>query len=158
MRRITFQGYTFTLYPLDAKRNVPVMAIPGKPLHRFGSGPFCEFSLPQGVDKCKYKRGLYIFVVNGEVRYLGRCLTTYKQRLSEYGRILPSDRCKKNGQPTNCHINSELNAAFNAESYVEIGICPLDFEGVDGDAIIEAAEQIVLDKMRKDNPYWNLRY
>ena len=151
MRSISFQGNTFTLFPLTAKTNVSVKTNSIIPKHRFGSGPFCDFSIPQQISE---QRGLYIFVVNGKEVYLGRCLTTFRKRLREYGHIAPSNCYVKNGQPTNCHINAALNDAFMSGAIVEVGVCPINGK----DNLIKKAEQRALDGMRKQNPFWNLNY
>ena len=100
------------------------------------------------------KRGLYIFVIGGKVRYLGRCLDDYSIRMKEYGHISPSD-CYAKGRPTNCHVNQELNKAFNAEVKVEFGICPMASD----DDSIKAAEKALLNKMKASpQSYWNMSY
>lgn len=152
MGQLIFQGRAFTLYPLTASTDVSVKTIQANNKNRFGTGPFCSFEIPAQIPN--QKRGLYIIVVDGSVRYLGRCLTNFPKRLSEYGHIAPSNCYKKNGQPTNCHINAALNASFKSGAKVEIGICPIRGK----DEAIKAAEQKALDGMRQNNPYWNLNY
>ena len=120
-------------------------------VHRFGHGLFCGFDIPPGIPD---RKGLYVFVINGEVLYLGRCLTTFKKRLKEYGHISPSNCAEKNGQLTNCHVNIELNNAFKSGARVEVGISPMSCD----EKGIKAAERKALDGMRKINPYWTLKY
>lgn len=71
-------------------------------LHKYGQGPFCEFSAPKEIEECK---GIYIFIVNGIVKYVGRCQDNFKTRITQgYGHISPRN-CYKGGQLTNCHVN-----------------------------------------------------
>ena len=75
------------------------------PLNNYGEGPFCEFDVPADIGD---KKGIYIFVVNDKVKYLGRCLNTFRKRVSEgYGHISPRN-CFKGGQPTNCTLIESL--------------------------------------------------
>ena len=63
-------------------------------------------------------KGLYIWVVNGKVKYLGRCGDNFKKRVNQgYGKI-NAKNCFIDGQTTNCHLNSEINKIENVEFYV----------------------------------------
>ena len=148
----SFFGYTFTLYPLSADQtNLPSPSNHSKPLHRFGNGPFCGFKAPTAIVG---KKGVYIFMVDGEVKYVGRCLDDFEKRISrEYGHIYPSDCCLVHGQQTNCHINHELNDAFVSGKRVEIGILPIK-----DDAIIRQTETDIINQMRQTLPFWNISY
>lgn len=152
MSEIVFHGVSFTTYTLkpEATSILPPI-IPGKTPHFYGNGPFCQFSpLSQVIGK----RGLYVFVVDDKVHYLGRCLDDYGIRMREYGHITSSD-CYNNGRPTNCHVNQELNNAFTADKKVAFGIYPM----VDDDESIKTAEKTLLKKMKSSpQTYWNLSY
>ena len=72
------------------------------PLHRYGRGPFCRFSVAKGWKKA----GVYTLDVDGDKLYVGEC-----QNLEErwgprgYGTIQPRN-CFEGGQQTNCRINN----------------------------------------------------
>jgi len=73
----------------------------GLPLHRYGAGPFCSFSIPADL----HVAGVYLLLVDDSACYVGEC-----QNLSErfnsrgYGQIQPRN-CYKGGQQTNCRLN-----------------------------------------------------
>ncbi len=73
-------------------------------LNRYGDDVYCDFRVDDpGTAKLK---GLYCFVVDGQVRYLGRCTDSYTKRINQgYGRIHPKN-CFRDGQTTNCHLNA----------------------------------------------------
>ena len=147
----TFFGQRFSLYDI-VKYSVNCPTNTGKTeIHSYGNGPFCKFDCPSAI---KDKRGLYVFVIDGKVKYLGRCLTTYKQRIQQgYGRISPDNCSKVGGQPTNCHVNIELNKAFASGKKVQIGILPMESK-----ERIPEMERQMISKMRQQNPFWNLQY
>src|SRR5690606_34594825 len=72
-------------------------------LNKNGDLDYTEFNI---TDK-KYlmKKGLYAYVVNGELKYIGRCRDNFKKRINQgYGKIHPKN-CFIDGQSTNCHLN-----------------------------------------------------
>lgn len=121
------------------------------PLNNYGEGPFCEFDVPADIGD---KKGIYIFVINDKVKYVGRCLNTFKKRISQgYGHISPRN-CYKGGQPTNCHINRELNKAFEKGAKVFIGI-----HSMDDNSEIRELEKKLLKKQEMINPdNWNIQH
>ena len=154
---LTYCDTQFTLYPLKAITTDIKDVHDGynnhakHPLHDYGKGAFCEFDAPDGI--CD-KRGIYIFVVDGRVKYLGRCLNTFKKRRSEgYGHISPRN-CYKGGQPTNCHINRELNKAFKTGASVFIGIHEMD----DIAAIRELEKKLLKEQERNNPDNWNIQH
>lgn len=91
------------------------------PLNQYGKGPFCDFRI---IDQLSDK-GLYVFIVNGTVRYLGRCLNSFGKRINMgYGHISPRN-CFLGGQTTNCHINWSINKSVSDGFTIEIGLCSL---------------------------------
>jgi hypothetical protein len=70
-------------------------------LNRYGSGPFCTFSIGQSQKA----PGVYALTSNEELVYIGKC-----QSLADrfgprgYGAIHPKN-CYVGGQPTNCKVN-----------------------------------------------------
>ena len=83
-------------------------------LNKYGDNTFCHFKLNSHLND----KGLYIWVVNGKVKYLGRCSDNFKKRVNQgYGKI-NAKNCFVDGQATNCHLNSKINKIENIEFYV----------------------------------------
>jgi len=112
-------------------------------LNKYGDRKYCNFYMDD--EKFINKPGLYSFFNNGELRYIGRCLDSYKKRLNQgYGKIHPKN-CYLDGQATNCHLN-----ALIAENYASVSfyVCPLSNE----------TEIRLLEKelIKKYQPPWNI--
>ncbi|MBI3009643.1 MAG: GIY-YIG nuclease family protein [Candidatus Omnitrophica bacterium] len=88
------------------------------PLHKYGRGNFCKFGIPAAW---KQKEGVYLIVLNGEVKYVGECVDLH-QRFYDYGTISPR-KCFEGGQPTNCKINKLI--LRNAGEAVDVLFCLL---------------------------------
>ena len=83
-------------------------------LNKYGDNTFCHFKLKSHLDD----KGLYIWVVNGKIKYLGRCNDNFKKRVHQgYGKI-SAKNCFIDGQATNCHLNSKINNMNNVEFFV----------------------------------------
>lgn len=83
-------------------------------LNKYGDNTFCHFKLKSHLND----KGIYIWVVNGEIKYLGRCSDNFKKRVNQgYGKI-NAKNCFIDGQATNCHLNSKINEIENIEFYV----------------------------------------
>lgn len=85
-------------------------------LHKYGRGPFCRFSLPmiwQG------KMGVYIIIVDGEVKYAGECEDLANRFNMGYGNISPRN-CFEGGQQTNCRINHKILELSKKNSLIEV--------------------------------------
>ena len=92
------------------------------------------------------KKGIYAFYVGEELRYIGRCRDTMKQRINQgYGKIHPKN-CYIDGQSTNCHLNAKVTEAGHE---VDLWLCPLESD----DEII-LAEAKLIGKFR---PIWNVQ-
>ncbi|MCW5876916.1 MAG: hypothetical protein KIS85_08545 [Anaerolineales bacterium] len=88
-------------------------------LNSYGDMEYCNFSIE--TKQVMDKKGLYLYVVNEEIIYIGSCVSSFRQRInSGYGRISPKN-CYRDGQATNCKINSQL-AKTNGD--FELYICP----------------------------------
>jgi hypothetical protein len=74
----------------------------GHPLHAYGEGPFCRFSIPRDW---KGRSGVYILLVDGAPKYVGKCADLDRRMNREYGSIAPR-ACFRKGQQTNCRINN----------------------------------------------------
>lgn len=69
------------------------------------------------------KKGLYIYTVDNKLRYIGRCLDTFKKRINQgYGKIHPKN-CYKDGQATNCHLNSLITKNRGS---VSLWVCTME--------------------------------
>ena len=75
----------------------------GLALHKYGTGPFCKFKIPGNITKS----GVYAFVVNDRVKYVGECENLTKRFNMGYGSISPRS-CYRGGRETNCRINTLL--------------------------------------------------
>jgi Nuclease subunit of the excinuclease complex len=74
---------------------------PTKKLHKYGEGSFCEFSID---PKWSGVAGVYIYVVNDVIIYVGQCRDLAKRFNTGYGSISPR-ACFAGGQSTNCKMN-----------------------------------------------------
>jgi hypothetical protein len=72
----------------------------GLPLHKYGTGPFCKFSIP----RTQPRSGVYIISVDDEARYVGESEDLASRFNTGYGNISPRN-CFAGGQDTNCRIN-----------------------------------------------------
>ena len=85
-------------------------------LNAYGDLTYCQFTIAEHLNEV----GLYIFATVGKIRYLGRCLDSFQNRLNQgYGKIHPKN-CYRDGQSTNCHLNNLINVNRNE---LEFGIC-----------------------------------
>lgn len=83
-------------------------------LNKYGDNTYCHFKLISHLND----KGIYIWVLNEEVKYLGRCSDNFKKRVNQgYGKI-NAKNCFIDGQATNCHLNSKINKIDNIEFYV----------------------------------------
>jgi len=92
-----------------------------------------------------HAKGLYTFLVDGQVKYIGRCLDSFGKRINQgYGKIHPKN-CYLDGQSTNCHLNALIS---RYRDRVTLFVCPLT-----DDKEIEYLEKILIQKHR---PEWNI--
>ncbi len=92
------------------------------PLHKFGQGPFCRFSVAKGWRK----GGVYALMGGDHELYFGQCqdLETRWGPMG-YGAIQPRN-CFKGGQETNCRINNLILNAIKRKTemtlwFLEVG-------------------------------------
>ena len=90
-------------------------------LNKNGDKKYCEVIL-ENVDLSR--KGLYVFVVNNVIMYLGRSSKiAYKSRLKgDYFRITPA-KCYRTGQSTSCRVNSLINSSIDD---VYVGLYPME--------------------------------
>lgn len=110
-------------------------------LNKYGDKTFCTFSIAQ----YRGQKGLYSYVVDGKIKYIGRCKDNFGKRINQgYGRIHPKN-CYIDGQATNCHLNSLI--AENKNN-IEFFVCPLQ-----NDTEIDLFERYLI---QKEQPLWNI--
>lgn len=91
----------------------------GIPLHAWGSGPFCRFQIPPQAPES----GVYVIVVNDEVKYVGETENLTNRFNNGYGSISPR-ACYTGGQSTNCHVNSLILVDATKGSRIELWFTP----------------------------------
>ena len=114
-------------------------------LNPHGDKRFCSFSIndPQFMDA----KGLYCYRVDGKIKYIGRCLDSFRKRINQgYGKIHPKN-CFLDGQSTNCHLNTLI--ASNLDR-VTLFICKMT-----EDREIEYLEKMLI---KKEQPEWNVTF
>lgn len=112
-------------------------------LNKYGDNKFCEFSIDQNLSD----KGLYCYITDGQIKYVGRCTNNFKRRINQgYGKIHPKN-CFIDGQATNCHLNSLINKTSN----VEFGICKMTDQTTER---IKELERLILTCNRFE---WNIQ-
>lgn len=109
------------------------------PLHTYGVGPFCRFSIPVNL----HGSGVYLLTVNDDVKYVGETENLSIRFNSGYGTISPRNPFK-GGQSTNCRINNLILGATKSDTPVQLW-----FKATDS---YKTLEQELIDSIR---PPWN---
>lgn len=87
----------------------------GLPLNQYGSGSFCRFRVPTGMNRA----GIYFIMAGERVMYIGEC-EDFSQRFNAgYGQISPRN-CFKGGQETNCRVNRLIRECVEAGGDVSV--------------------------------------
>lgn len=84
-------------------------------LHEFGCGEFCKFKLQNAKDTC----GVYAWVINNEVVYIGEAVNFRKRFNMGYGIISPRN-CFEGGQKTNCKMNRVVLEEYKNNNTIDI--------------------------------------
>ena len=89
----------------------------GKPLHKYGSGSFCNFKL----KNAKAVAGVYVWVIQGETEplYIGETNDLKKRFNSNYG-VIYSANCFKGGRMTNCRMNKVVLEKYIGGQKIDI--------------------------------------
>ena len=112
-------------------------------LNKYGDLSYSHFWIDD--KKILNKKGIYIYKLEKDIKYVGRCLDNFNKRINfGYGTIHPKN-CYLDGQATNCHMNSKITR--NTYS-VTLWICTLD-----NDMDIIDIENKLIEKY---NPTWNI--
>ena len=117
-------------------------------LNAYGDLTYCTFRITQ-EDRLTQK-GLYIYTVDSQIKYIGRCKDSFKKRINQgYGKIHPTN-CYKHGQSTNCHLNSLIaenpeNVAFYVHTLTN-------------DEVIKNTERELIQEYKlKQEELWNIQ-
>jgi len=111
-------------------------------LNPYGDKTYCKFK----VSSPNYGNlsGVYCFTLDYDVVYVGRSHDPFEKRLNQgYGNISPKN-CYRDGQSTNCHINSLI---AKSQDQVAFHVCP-----VANDADIDPLERQLIQML---HPHWN---
>jgi hypothetical protein len=113
-------------------------------LNKYGDSTYSRFYISD--TSLLAKKGLYIYCVKDDLKYIGRSKDPYEQRINNgYGKIHPKN-CYLDGQSTNCHLNSLIT---KYKEYIHLLLLPLQ----DNDTIVD----LELDFINEYYPEWNLK-
>lgn len=96
-------------YPQENYNNIKNL-----PLSKYGEGTFCKFSI-----NAKEVPGVYIWVVDNDIIYIGETVNLRSRFNQGYGVIYPRN-CYLGGQPTNCKMNKVALEYSNAGKEVKL--------------------------------------
>jgi len=117
-------------------------------LNDYGDKTYCRFSIQE--EDILDKKGLYAYWIGSEIVYVGKCTKSdsFKVRIKQgCGNISPKN-CLKDGQVTNCRVNSLINEERKNKE-IEFGVIIMQ----DDVEIVAKEEQLIQDL----NPRWNIR-
>lgn len=106
----TKNGQLFGYYPQDQYMNTENLK-----LHAYGKGPFCRFKISETYSM----PGVYAFILEGTVVYIGECENLTQRFNTGYGNISPRN-CFINGQSTNCRLNSYILSQSKLKKRLEL--------------------------------------
>lgn len=113
-------------------------------LNTYGDSTYSVFGIDD--EKVLSKKGIYFYTLEDEIKYIGRCRDTFKKRInSGYGKISPKN-CFKDGQSTNCRINSTIT---KYKDNIKFWVYELDDN--------KKIEDLELELISSINPEWNCR-
>ena len=103
------------------------------PLHEEGSHDFCKFKLKNAKDVC----GVYAWVINNEVVYIGEAKNIKKRFNTGYGIISPRN-CYQGGQKTNCKMNNVVYETYKNGDQIDIYFLETkDYKAVEKELLLE---------------------
>ncbi|GIP52917.1 hypothetical protein [Paenibacillus vini] len=112
-------------------------------LNKNGDKTYSEFYIDD--NQVKKAKGLYLYCVDKQVKYIGRCKDAFGKRINQgYGKIHPKN-CYIDGQSTNCHLNNLVTINKENTSFY---VCQL----IDDSEIVELEEELI----KKYKPEWNI--
>lgn len=114
-------------------------------LNKYGDGRFCEYSITNFLND----KGIYCYIVENQITYVGRSKKTFHERFNDYGKITPYN-CLIDGQATNCNINSKVN---ELES-LTVGFYLMNDSS---DEEIEQFEKKIINSLKNTHKLWNVQ-
>jgi hypothetical protein len=84
--------------------------------HKYGNGSFCRFKIQKENNG---KTGVYVILVDNNLKYVGECENLGMRFNNGYGNIYPRN-CFEGGRSTNCRINKLILEAFRNHSKIEL--------------------------------------
>lgn len=119
-------------------------------LNKYGDSTFSKFRIEQSFPSGF--KGLYAYTLNDELKYIGRCRDDFLKRINNgYGKIDPYN-CYRNGQATNCHINSLIT------DQIKNGTVNLYVHKFTDDHVIKREEIRLINYLKSLNlEIWNLK-
>ena len=112
--------------------------------NRYGDAAYSAFLISE--ESYLNKKGVYAYVLETAVMYIGRCKDTMRKRINHgYGKIHPKN-CYLDGQATNCHLNLKITAA---KANIELWLCPID----SNNEIEKTERELIL----RHKPPWNIQ-
>ena len=113
-------------------------------LNDHGDNVFCDFSIAKTIPSMA--KGIYCFAIDEAIKYIGRSHDPFEKRLNQgYGHISPKN-CYRDGQSTNCHVNSLI--ARN-HSVVSFYVC-----SINNDLEIDRLEKALINSYKLE---WNIQ-
>jgi hypothetical protein len=113
-------------------------------LNPYGDSTYSHFYI--AGEKYLRTKGVYLYAVGGAISYIGRCKDRMSKRVNQgYGKIHPKN-CFRDGQATNCHLNSRIT---EIGTRIELWLC-----AIGPDQEIEERERALI---RAYNPPWNIQ-
>ncbi len=113
-------------------------------LNKYGDLTYCKFWVDD--ERVLAAKGLYLYLVNNTLQYIGRCRDSFKRRFNQgYGTIHPKN-CFIDGQATNCHINALVT---QSRTNIALLVCLLN----DLQTIIQAEAGLI----EQHRPVWNIQ-
>jgi hypothetical protein len=113
-------------------------------LNEYGDSVYSQFYINDA--SLLPKKGLYIYCVKDDLKYIGRTKGPYGKRINNgYGKIHPKN-CYLDGQSTNCHLNSLIT---KYKEHIYLLLLPLQ----DNDMI----EKLEKSLIHKYDPLWNIQ-
>ena len=114
-------------------------------LNEHGDSVFCDFSISKTIQS--QAKGIYCFAINEAIKYIGRSHDPFEKRLNQgYGHISPKN-CYRDGQSTNCHVNSLI-----ARNHAVVSFC---VRSIDNDLEIDQLEKLLINFYK---PEWNIQH
>ena len=114
-------------------------------LNRHGDELYCNYN----ITKYSNDKGIYCYIVDDKIVYIGRSKQTFSKRFKDYGKITPYN-CLIDGQATNCNINSRVNSLDS----LTVGFYIMNNST---DKEIEILEKKIINALKNDNDLWNIQ-